>query len=55
MGLNITVQSYDGSLDFGMVACRELLPDVWDLIEHLREALAELREAAKQAGANDQS
>jgi WS/DGAT/MGAT family acyltransferase len=50
VGLNITVQSYDGSLDFGLVACRELLPDVWDLMDDLRAALAELREAVKAAG-----
>jgi len=32
-GLNITVQSYVGWLDFGLVACRELVPDLWDLLE----------------------
>jgi len=42
VGLNITVQSYNGSLDFGLVACRELLPDLWDLMDYLREALDEL-------------
>ena len=31
-GLNITVQSYTDSLDFGLVSCRELVPDVWDLL-----------------------
>ena len=35
VGLNITVQSYNGNLDFGMIACRELLPDLWDLMENL--------------------
>jgi WS/DGAT/MGAT family acyltransferase len=48
IGLNITVQSYDGSLDFGVIGCRELVPDVWDLIDYLRDALGELREAAKR-------
>lgn len=48
IGLNITVQSYNGSLDFGLVACRELLPDLWDLIDYLHEATDELGEAAKQ-------
>jgi len=51
IGLNITVQSYDGSLDFGALACRELMPDIWDLIDYLNEALQELKEAAKNAGA----
>jgi diacylglycerol O-acyltransferase len=41
-GLNITLFSYDGSIDFGLIACRELVPDVWNLIEYLRDALAEL-------------
>jgi WS/DGAT/MGAT family acyltransferase len=33
-GLNLTVQSYLDTLDFGFVACRELVPDLWDLIQH---------------------
>ncbi len=45
MGLNITVMSYCGSLDFGIVADREQMPDVWSLIGSLREALDELRPA----------
>ena len=32
-GLNITVQSYMDELDFGLVACRELVPDLWHLLE----------------------
>jgi diacylglycerol O-acyltransferase len=41
-GINITVMSYDGHLDFGIVVCRDLVPDVWDIAGHLRDALAEL-------------
>lgn len=41
-GLNITLFSYDGSLDFGLIACREMVPDVWNLIGYLEDALAEL-------------
>ncbi|MFC4061718.1 wax ester/triacylglycerol synthase family O-acyltransferase [Planomonospora corallina] len=41
-GLNITVFSYDGSLDVGVVSCREMVPDVWTITEHLRAALSEL-------------
>jgi len=51
VGLNMTVQSYNGNLDFGLVACRELMPDVWDLMDDLRGALGELKEAAKMEGA----
>lgn len=43
MGLNITVMSYCGHLDFGIVADREQMPDVWSLIGWLGEALEELR------------
>lgn len=41
-GLNITVFSYNGSVDVGIVACRDMVPDVWSIIDHLREALDEL-------------
>jgi WS/DGAT/MGAT family acyltransferase len=46
MGLNITVMSYCGHLDFGIVADREQMRDVWKLMDWLRESLAELRPAA---------
>ena len=48
VGVNITVQSYNGSLDFGIIVCRELMPDVWDLMEYVHHSLKELKEAAKQ-------
>ncbi len=54
VGLNITVQSYDGSLDFGIVACRELMPDVWDLMDGLSASLEELKDAAKRMGERDE-
>jgi WS/DGAT/MGAT family acyltransferase len=41
-GLNITLFSYNGSLDFGLIACREMVPDVWNLIGYLQDAMAEL-------------
>src|SRR4051795_6282162 len=45
MGLNITVMSYDGHLDVGIVADRGQMPDVDRLTEWLREGLDELRPA----------
>jgi WS/DGAT/MGAT family acyltransferase len=42
LGLNITVMSYCGRLDFGIVADREQMRDVWKLIEWLEESLDEL-------------
>ena len=44
VALNITVQSYNGSLDYGLTACRRAVPDVEDLAEHLLAAHAEFRE-----------
>jgi WS/DGAT/MGAT family acyltransferase len=41
-GLNITCFSYDGMLDFGIIACPERVDDVWGLLGHLRTALEEL-------------
>ncbi len=35
VGLNITVQSYNGSLDYGLIACRRAVPDIVDLAEYV--------------------
>src|SRR4029077_152859 len=43
MGLNITVMSYRGQMDVGIVADRDQMPDAWRLIGWLSEALEELR------------
>jgi WS/DGAT/MGAT family acyltransferase len=57
MGLNITVMSYCGHLDFGIIADREQMPDVWNLMDWLREEVAALEggapvaEAGSDAGA----
>jgi diacylglycerol O-acyltransferase / wax synthase len=48
-GLNITVQSYNGKLDFGLIAARDLVPDLWDLTEMIHDALDELVAAATAA------
>jgi WS/DGAT/MGAT family acyltransferase len=44
-GLNITVMSYMDSLDFGLVACPDLIDDVWSISDGLAEALEELKKA----------
>lgn len=41
-GLNITVQSYNGNLDFGFIVDRDLVPDVWIMTDLLHEAMDEL-------------
>jgi len=48
--LNITVQSYMGTLFFGLLACRDAVPEVWDVAEYLHDALDELSKAAVTAG-----
>jgi hypothetical protein len=52
-GLNMTVQSYCGHLDFGIVADRELVPDVWVITELLQTSLEELRDAVAQISTRD--
>ena len=41
--LNITVQSYNGSLDYGLTACRRAMPDVEELANLIVAAHAELQ------------
>lgn len=47
MALNVTVESYNGRLDYGLIACRRALPDIADLADALlaehRKLLALLR------------
>jgi WS/DGAT/MGAT family acyltransferase len=53
MGLNITVMSYNGDLDFGIVGDRDQIPDLWCMFGWLREGLDELlpRQAPDPAAA----
>jgi diacylglycerol O-acyltransferase / wax synthase len=43
MGLNVTVMSYDGHMDFGIVSDRDQMPDVAKLIAWLPEELDALK------------
>jgi diacylglycerol O-acyltransferase len=45
-GLNITVMSYMGSVNFGLVACREVAPDLDALAGYISESLENLLKAA---------
>ena len=45
VGLNITVMSYLDHLDFGIVADRDQIDDVWTLMDRLAHSLGELTEA----------
>jgi diacylglycerol O-acyltransferase len=45
-GINITVMSYLDRMDFGILACPELLPEVEKLADGLHRSLEELTKAA---------
>lgn len=44
--LKVTVQSYLDTLDFGLVSCRELVPDLWDMVDAMVDDVATLAKAA---------
>ena len=46
MGVNITIMSYRGVLYWGIIACPEVMPRIWDLAAALGPALDELLDAA---------
>ena len=48
-GLNMVVLSYLGSVNFGLMACPERMPDAWNLMDHVIEAVDELTQAAEDA------
>lgn len=51
VGLNVTVVSYTGTLYFGVVGCRDLVPEVEHLAQLLMESFVEMtKAAARQAG-----
>jgi len=52
IALNMTVESYHGSLDFGLTACRRAVPDVREIADHLRDALDELTNLVQSATAD---
>jgi len=47
MGLNITCWSYMDTLNIGLVACREHMPDLWDLADQLPVEMEKLLTAAR--------
>jgi diacylglycerol O-acyltransferase len=49
LALNITVQSYAGSLDFGLIACRRTVPDVDVVAARIVEAFDALHDAGMAA------
>lgn len=51
IALNMTVQSYQDRLDFGLTADRRAVPDIDTLADLLEPAMAELKEAAARRAA----
>jgi WS/DGAT/MGAT family acyltransferase len=47
VGLNVTVLSNMGNVDFGVIACRELVADIWDLATGFEDAVLQLRKATE--------
>ncbi len=47
-GLNLTVLSNMGHVDFGVIACRELVPDVWDIADGFADAVLLLKKRADE-------
>jgi WS/DGAT/MGAT family acyltransferase len=43
VALNITVQSYQGQLCFGLIACRRAVPDVREIAHHMQRAFEALK------------
>jgi WS/DGAT/MGAT family acyltransferase len=48
VGLNLSAMSYDGKVHVGAVACRELMPDLWGLVDRIPAALDELHSLTRQ-------
>lgn len=51
MALNITVQSYNGTIEIGLTACRRAMPDVGDLGDYMIDAAHELAKSIAAAAA----
>jgi diacylglycerol O-acyltransferase / wax synthase len=48
--LAVAIMSYNGKVDFGLLADHDAMPDIDAFAAHLEESLAELLEAARKAG-----
>jgi diacylglycerol O-acyltransferase / wax synthase len=46
LGLNIAIVSYDGGMSFGLLADRDLVPDLDDFARHLEQTVADYQDAA---------
>lgn len=46
LALNMTLTSYNGQIEFGLIGCRRTLPSLQRMLDHLEEGLVELEVAA---------
>jgi len=46
LALNMTLTSYNGQVEFGLIGCRRTLPSMQRMLDHLEEGLAELEATA---------
>jgi diacylglycerol O-acyltransferase len=46
LGLNIAIVSYNGAVSFGLLADRDLVPDLDDFARHLEQSVEDYRAAA---------
>jgi WS/DGAT/MGAT family acyltransferase len=49
-GLNVTILSEEDRVGFGIVACPELVPDVWQIAEAIPKALHEIGDCTSSVG-----
>ena len=47
-GVNITILSNMGNVDFGVIACRDTVPEVWRIADGLAEGVSLLLKAARE-------
>ncbi|MDQ6720675.1 MAG: wax ester/triacylglycerol synthase family O-acyltransferase [Candidatus Dormibacteraeota bacterium] len=47
LGLNVAIVSYNGSVHFGLLADRDLVPDLDDFGRHLGQAVADFKQASR--------
>ncbi|MFK7917577.1 MAG: wax ester/triacylglycerol synthase family O-acyltransferase [Ilumatobacter sp.] len=55
IGLNITVHSYEDRLDIGLISDRELIPDLWDLVDMHVDEIGRMFEATGAEWAEPQA
>jgi diacylglycerol O-acyltransferase len=48
MALNITLQGYNGWLDFGLIGCRRAMPDIANLAGYMQAAHVELLRLSRE-------